>query len=413
MSPEQYLLALVFGIFSVIIVQQSGDENQRAPIPRVERLTSDQFNQSDTLSAAQSESYDECIDHHSLCSYWSDMGFCQKNHTEMLRECPLSCDSCDDLDWGPNKPGCPSKYPNCQKCIDKSKMCPQWIKAGECKKHPGYMVLNCAKSCKYCHLQSDYELRCPMNEEYMKRVRSLKNPGDLNAMFERIVHLYNAHKNETEDDGVIPWDLEILSSDPWILRFDNFFTEEEAQGIIDAAGTFERSTDVGKKDDTGHFAKVTSTSRTSKNAWCHERCWGAPMVQQVMQRVEDLVGIPLDNSEHLQILEYEIGQFYRTHHDYIPNQNQMSCGPRILTWFMYLSDVDEGGATNFPRLGIKNEPKLGRVVFWPSVLDEDPTLIDTRTYHEAQPVIKGRKYGANSWFHLYDFQTPNRWTCTG
>merc|ERR1712130_5188 len=100
-----------------------------------------------------------------------------------------------------------------------------------------------------------------------------------------------------------------------------------------------------------------------------------------MQRVEDLVGIPLDNSEHLQILEYEIDQFYRTHHDYIPNHNQMSCGPRILTWFMYLSDVEEGGATNFP--------KLGRVVFWPSVLDEDPTSIDTRTYHEAQPVIKG------------------------
>lgn len=47
------------------------------------------------------------------------------------------------------------------------------------------------------------------------------------------------------------------------------------------------------------------------------------MVQRVMQRVEDLVGIPLDNSEHLQILEYEIDQFYRTHHDYIPNQNQM------------------------------------------------------------------------------------------
>ena len=80
---------------------------------------------------------------------------------------------------------------------------------------------------------------------------------------------------------------------------------------------------------------------------------------------------------------------------------------------MYLSDVEEGGATNFPRLGIKNEPKLGRVVFWPSVLDEDPSRIDGRTYHEAQPVIKGRKYGANSWFHLYDFQTPNRWTCTG
>ena len=275
MSPDQILLAVIFAVFSAIIVQQTGDNN-RPPIPRVGTVSSNEVNDSGTDSSdipVQTESYDKCIDHHDLCGYWSDMGFCQKNHTEMLRECPLSCASCDDLDWGAGQRGCPHKYPNCEDCKDKSKMCPQWIRAGECKKHPGYMVLNCAKSCKYCHLQSDYQLRCPMNEEYMKRVRSFKEPGDLNKMFERIVTLYNSHKNQTEDDGVIPWDLEILSDDPWILRFDNFFTEEEANGIIDAAGTFERSTDVGKKDETGHFAKVTSTSRTSKNAWCHEKCW--------------------------------------------------------------------------------------------------------------------------------------------
>ena len=132
-----------------------------------------------------------------------------------------------------------------------------------------------------------------------------------------------------------------------------------------------------------------------------------------MGRVETLLNITMDNSEHLQILEYEPGQFYKTHHDFIPSQNKMSCGPRILTWFMYLSDVEEGGATNFPVLKIKNDPKVGRVILWPSVLDEDPTKIDKRTYHEAQPVVKGVKYGANAWFHLYDFQTPNLWTCTG
>ena len=92
-------------------------------------------------------------------------------------------------------------------------------------------------------------------------------PGDLNRMFERIVTLYN------DNDGSVEWELEILSRDPWVLRFDNFFSETEAKGIIEAAGKFERSTDVGKKDETGHFAKVTSTSRTSKNAWCHEQCW--------------------------------------------------------------------------------------------------------------------------------------------
>lgn len=33
--------------------------------------------------------------------------------------------------------------------------------------------------------------------------------------------------------------------------------------------------------------------------------------------------------------------------------------------------------------------------------------------HEARPVIKGLKFGANVWIHLYDFNTPNLWGCTG
>ena len=32
-------------------------------------------------------------------------------------------------------------------------------------------------------------------------------------------------------------------------------------------------------------------------------------------------------------------------------QNLLACGPRILTFFLYLSDVEEGGETKFPFLG--------------------------------------------------------------
>ena len=91
----------------------------------------------------------------------------------------------------------------------------------------------------------------------------------------------------------------------------------------------------------------------------------------------------------------------------------MACGPRILTFYMYLSDVEEGGETAFPKLKLSVKPKLGRAILWPSVRDDAPNQIDSRTYHEARPVLKGVKYGANSWFHLRDFQTPNIWSCTG
>jgi hypothetical protein len=49
----------------------------------------------------------------------------------------------------------------------------------------------------------------------------------------------------------------------------------------------------------------------------------------------------------------EPGQYYRVHHDYGVSQRKLACGPRILTFFLYLSDVEEGGETNFPRIDIK------------------------------------------------------------
>lgn len=49
----------------------------------------------------------------------------------------------------------------------------------------------------------------------------------------------------------------------------------------------------------------------------------------------------------------EPGQYYRVHSDYGASQKRLACGPRVLTFFMYLSDVEEGGETHFPRVDIK------------------------------------------------------------
>ena len=49
------------------------------------------------------------------------------------------------------------------------------------------------------------------------------------------------------------------------------------------------------------------------------------------------------------------------------------------------------------------EPKPGRALMWPSVLDDDPSAIkrvsDHRTTHEALTVTRGRKLAANMWLH--------------
>jgi len=82
-----------------------------------------------------------------------------------------------------------------------------------------------------------------------------------------------------------------------------------------------------------------------------------------------------------------------------------------LTLYLYLNDVEAGGGTNFDQLGITVSPKRGRALLWPSVLDADPNRKDDRTTHQALPVTSGIKYGANAWFHMRDFKTPNREGC--
>ena len=83
-------------------------------------------------------------------------------------------------------------------------------------------------------------------------------------------------------------------------------------------------------------------------------------------------------------------------------------GPRLYTFFIYLSDVEEGGGTKFNDLGLTVTPKRGRAVLWPSVVANDLLTGEPRTHHEALPVRKGLKFSANLWIHLYDFKSPSR-----
>jgi len=97
-----------------------------------------------------------------------------------------------------------------------------------------------------------------------------------------------------------------------------------------------------------------------------------------------------------QMLRYEEGEYYRSHHDLIEHQIDRQEGVRIMTVYLYLNDLDEeaGGGTQFTNLGgLTVQPKRGRALLWPSVLDEDPHKKDVRTMHQAMPVIKGVKYG--------------------
>jgi prolyl 4-hydroxylase len=234
-------------------------------------------------------------------------------------------------------------------------------------------------------------------------------PGDLQKMFDNIVS--NPYYGEKYDITVLsrPYyakdgTAEASNSQigPWVMTLDNFLSEEEAERLIALGGAigYERSTDVGEIEDDGSFERVVSQGRTSTNAWCNtDECNDDPVVNAVYERMSNLTQIPIVNSEPLQLLRYTPGQFYQSHHDYIEYEIKRKQGVRILTIFLYLNDVEAGGETDFPHLGLTVEPKLGRALIWPSVLNDDPNAADPRTQHQALAVKEGIKYGANAWLH--------------
>jgi 2OG-Fe(II) oxygenase superfamily len=305
---------------------------------------------------------------------------------------------------------------NCQDRFDK--MCPDYAQQGKCWETPGWMIVHCCRSCtKYSTLNAssliDSKVRC--TKENMNITDPIWQPGDLNHLFTKW----------TTDPAFQQYQPTILSSPaqgldtkgkplPWVLTFDNFFTPDEAQALIDGGklAGFDRSTNQGKMNDLGEMEMVTSTTRTSSNAWCVGECRQLSGVKTMTQRIEQVTGIPEINYEPFQVLEYQDNQFYKMHHDSQGHDPKPS-GNRILTFFLYLSNVEEGGETQFNQLGIMVKPKLGRALVWPSVLDDQPDFWDDRMYHEAMPVIRGEKYAANHWIHLNDYDGPNRWGCTG
>ena len=286
------------------------------------------------------------------------------------------------------------------------------------------MVENCAPACQTCHLL-DIQLRCPIEEGN----EAIFKPGMLNELFENIVDNadgsgryaeYNpvaVSRPHVKRDGsaVSPQDGGSWQAGPWVVVLENFISDEEVYELI-AAGHkkgFHRSMDVGIENPDGTHEDDVSEGRTSTNAWCDvELCSNHPVIGPVIERIANVTGTQPQNSEHLQLLRYEPGQYYHQHHDYIEYQQGLPCGVRMLTLFLYLNDVEDGGGTRFPLLDITVQPKKGTALLWPSVLDEDPEEKDKRTDHEALPVISGIKYGANAWIHSRNYRAAEEIECT-
>ena len=192
----------------------------------------------------------------------------------------------------------------------------------------------------------------------------------------------------------------MYAADPILYVVDNFLSNDECDAFIEASkGKLQPSTVISPDQHIQH------ESRTSENCWIEHDA--NDIVHEVSKRFSILVQMPIRNAEQYQLVYYKKGAQYKPHFDSFDyetedgKKNWEPGGQRMITVIAYLNDVQEGGETGFPELGVNVPPKKGDAVVFHNTLPNDAAThpkINPRSLHGGMPVIKGEKWMVNLWF---------------
>jgi len=210
-----------------------------------------------------------------------------------------------------------------------------------------------------------------------------------------------------------------LSISPRVFYIEEFLTDEECKLIIDEVEPKMERSKVGGSYENAKLSEV----RTSSQAWINvENLTDSPLFL-IRRRVEILTRIPSFLAEYMQVVHYDVGQFYLFHHDPSSKLEQptnpyyQGGGNRLATILFYLSDVGPGcsGDTVFPLdhqtdgnccdatacpRALRVAPKKRSAILWYNLREEghiNGDVVDYSTLHAGCPVHCGEKWAANYW----------------
>lgn len=175
---------------------------------------------------------------------------------------------------------------------------------------------------------------------------------------------------------------------------DDFLTEEECDYVVKYIDDHNYRSSVTANNDSG---ATVSEYRTSYSSTLNE---SDPQLKALNEKIHDFMAIPVHMGEGIQGQRYEAGQYFNDHTDYFDGPEAEkhigNQGQRNWTCMIYLSDVEEGGETDFPRLGLKFKPKKRQAVIWNSLYPDERENPDS--LHAGRPPVKGTKYIITKWF---------------
>ena len=176
-------------------------------------------------------------------------------------------------------------------------------------------------------------------------------------------------------------------------ELNSFLNKEECLGLIDLINQNNIPSTVVSQGDEFSVKAKSRTSSTSNLDHSNN------LVKSIFQKISNHLGIDALKGENLQGQLYEVGQYFKPHHDFFSgagyNTHCLNTGNRTHTLMVYLNDDFEGGGTNFRKLNTTVEPKTGKAVIWENIINGET---QDNTLHEGMPVLKGKKYIITSWW---------------
>ena len=179
-----------------------------------------------------------------------------------------------------------------------------------------------------------------------------------------------------------------------LYTLEHFLSPQECEKIITLITSKLRPSGLSSVEADSSFR----TSRT-----CDLGILNDPFMQDIDDRICQLLGIDAAYSEVVQGQYYQVGQQFKAHTDYFEaheiGQYGGQMGQRTYTLMIYLNEVEAGGETEFVNLGIEFKPQQGMAVIWNNLHPDGSTNIDSM--HFAKPIIKGHKAVITKWFRAY------------
>lgn len=266
----------------------------------------------------------------------------------------------------------------------------------------GWVRENLNRNCEAADLAQilNKELNIPVQDAYKIINKMIIDDSDTNDIkinegFEYESPICQIKENTTNIDGHVV-NLVMRYNEPTVIVFDNVLTSDECDEIIHLSkNKIKKSTVV----DANTGAETYNQHRKSSGSF-----FGISennLIQKIENRVAVLMNQPVENGEGFQILNYQVGGEYRPHFDFFDpalkgsKKHLANGGQRVATMVIYLNDVESGGETTFPEIGLTVSPKKGSAVYFEYCNSKGQ--IDKNSLHAGCPVIAGEKWILTKW----------------